>query len=539
MIIVNVIDTFSEMINARIVIVATLLFSAATTFILAAITIRRRKTIGILATIFTLVLASVTIYSFGYAMELLNTTLEGVMLWLRVEHIGIQTLPVMWFLFALFITGNDKWLTIKRLSALFVVPAIVLISIFTNEWHNLFYQNPRLITQGVFSTFHFEKGPIYYLNIFNINLMLLISTVLFTRMLIRSATPFRRQALVFFISATIPWVGMTLYLTGKTPYNLDFSPIFLSISVLLFTLGIFEFHIFDVVPLAHDIIFKGMSDGVLVLDLGNRIVDFNPALPSIIPEVKKTCIGSSAMEVLESYPKLIEQIINNSSGAIELQFSRDEEAIYYQSKISPVLDRQKREVGKILTMHDYTETKLLLQQLQNLATVDGLTGVYNRRYFTELANREIVRVERYGGDLSLIMLDLDYFKKVNDTYGHAAGDAVLISVATLCYGTIRKTDIFSRFGGEEFIILLPETNFPAAMALAERLRQAIEMIRIKYTDLSLSITASFGVTSVNSPKTVVLDDLLLLVDKYVYEAKENGRNCVRGCAYTEVNLVQE
>jgi len=527
------------MINAKITIIAILLFSATITFTLAIVTLKRRNTIGVLATIFTLVLTSVTIYSFGYAMELLNNNLEGVLLWLRVEHIGIQTLPVMWFLFALFITGNDRWLTINKLTALFGIPIIVIISVFTNQWHHLFYQDPHLVTLGDFSTFHFTKGPIYYLNIIYINLMLLASAVLFARMLIKSSTPFRRQAILFFISAIIPWFGMALYLSGNTPYNLDFSPILLSISALLFALGILEFHVLDLIPLAHDIIFKGMSDGVLVLDLGNRIIDYNPALPLIIPEVQKTTIGISALEVLQQYPELVTLIAKNATETKELEFGDENGTCYYQAKISPVLDRQKRAVGKTLTLHDFNEMKHLLQQLQNLATVDGLTGVFNRRYFTELANRELLRVERYGGDLSLIMLDLDHFKDVNDTYGHAAGDAVLISLARLCYGTIRKTDIFSRHGGEEFVILLPETNFQAAMLLAEKLRQAIELIRIIYKELSLSITASFGVVSVTSPIKISLDDLLLYADKSVYLAKEKGRNCVCGSLYPDISLVQE
>lgn len=527
------------MTNARIAIVATLLLSAIMTCILAIIVLRRRNTIGVLGTIFASVLMSVTIYSFGYAMELLNTTLPGVLFWLKVEHLGIQTLPVMWFIFALFITGYSKWLSPRRTVALFIVPVIVLIAIFTNQWHYLFYQNPQLITNGPFSTFHFVKGPIYSLNIIYINLMLLISAVLFTRMLIKSTAPFRRQAILFFISATIPWIGMALYLSGKTPFNLDFSPIFMSISVLLFTFGVLEFHVLDVIPLAHDKIFEGVSDGVLVLDLENRIIDFNPSLPLIVPEVRRTTIGLSASEVLTRYPELVDYIKANSTEAIEVQFSSAEGIFYYQSKISPVLDQQKRPVGKILTLHDFTEMKHLLQQLQNFATVDGLTGVFNRRYFTEIANREISRVERYGGDLSLIMLDLDYFKKINDTYGHAAGDAVLISIAKLCYGTIRRTDIFSRHGGEEFVTLLPETNFQAAMLLAERLRHAVELMRVKYKNLSLSTTASFGVVSVSSPVQISLDDLLLYADKSVYLAKEKGRNCVCGSLYPDISLVKE
>ncbi len=527
------------MINARLAIVTTLLISATVTSVLAIIAFRRRKTIGILATIFGFVGISVTIYSFGYAMELLNNTLIGVMFWLRVEHIGIQTLPALWLLFALCITGNEKWLTVRRVASLFIIPVIVLTAIYTNRWHHLFYQNPHLIDIGVFSTFHFDKGPIYWLNVIYINLMLFMSTILFIRMLIRSAPSFRRQAVVFFVSAIIPWIGMGLYLSGKTPYNLDFSPITLSISVMLFTLGILEFHVLDVVPLAHDMIFKGMSDGVLVLDQSNRIVDFNPALPLIIPEVQESSIGASAQEVLDQYPEMVGYIEDNLAETLELQISCAQGLCYYESKISPVLDRQKRVIGKIVSLHDITEMKHLMQQLQDLATQDGLTGVFNRRYFSELASREISRAIRYHDSISLIMLDLDDFKKINDTYGHAAGDAVLISIAKLCYGAIRITDIFGRHGGEEFVIFLPETNFQSAMALAERIRFTIEQARIVYQDHSITISASFGVVGVDAPGKITLDDMLLYADKSVYEAKEKGRNRVCGNQYPNSTLPQE
>jgi diguanylate cyclase (GGDEF)-like protein len=332
---------------------------------------------------------------------------------------------------------------------------------------------------------------------------------------------------------------MGLYTFGKTPYNLDFSPITLSFSVMLFTLGILEFHILDVVPLAHDMIFKGMSDGVLVLDQGNRIVDFNPALPLIFPEVQESSIGVSALEVLNRYPELVGYIEDNLSETLEMQIGCDEDLCYYQSRISPLLDRQKIVIGKIISLHDITEIKHLMQQLQDLATQDGLTGVFNRRYFNELTTREISRAFRYHDCISLIMLDLDHFKRINDTYGHAAGDAVLISIAKLCYGTIRVTDIFGRHGGEEFVIFLPETNFQSAMALAERLRATIEQARIVYVDNSITITASFGVVCVDSLVKVTLDDLLLYADKFVYEAKEKGRNCVCGSIYPDSTLPLE
>lgn len=516
------------MLSEKLFIIAILFSSSVITFILAILIIRRRNTVGVLADYFTCVLAAVTIYSFGYAMELLNNTLPGVMFWLRVEHIGIQTISVFWLLFALCLTGKEKWITPKRILILFIMPVINYLSLLTNDWFHLFYRNPHLVTSGDFSTFHFAKGIIYWVNIIYINLLILIAAVLFLFMLIRSAPPYRNQASMFFFSSLIPWVGMGLYVFGYSPYNLDLSPIALSISSLMFAVGVLGFHVLDVVPLAHDMIFEGMSDGALVLDNKNRIVDLNSSLPLVIPEVQKSSIGSSALEILKLYPELVHNLKENSLQPTEIKINSPKGECYYESKISPVIDRQKRVAGKILSLHDVTEMKRLMQQLQDLATLDGLTGVYNRRYFNELANREILRATRYDDMLSLIMLDLDHFKNVNDRDGHAAGDAVLISVAKLCYGMIRRTDIFARYGGEEFVILLPQTNLKTAMMIAERLRKAIEEMKVRYKNQVISITASFGVISIDSKTDISLDEMLSQVDTAVYRAKGKGRNCVCG-----------
>ena len=118
----------------------------------------------------------------------------------------------------------------------------------------------------------------------------------------------------------------------------------------------------------------------------------------------------------------------------------------------------------------------------------------NRRHFTELAEREIERMRRHSSTISLICLDLDHFKQVNDTYGHAAGDAALEAVAGLCTAMSRKTDVLGRLGGEEFLLLLPETTPAAAQVIAERLREALEQLRVTSEGQTVALTGSFGVT---------------------------------------------
>jgi len=160
------------------------------------------------------------------------------------------------------------------------------------------------------------------------------------------------------------------------------------------------------------------------------------------------------------------------------------------------------------------------------ASVDPLTGALNRRKFDELAKNEIERVLRRHHRISIMFLDIDHFKRVNDTYGHAIGDIVLQKFFQACQKVARETDILSRFGGEEFLILLPETNLNSAARIAERIREFISKLVISVDGNDISITVSIGVTEWHKKNTSSLDELIQQADKALYQAKTSGRNRV-------------
>ncbi len=164
--------------------------------------------------------------------------------------------------------------------------------------------------------------------------------------------------------------------------------------------------------------------------------------------------------------------------------------------------------------------------VQRQAVTDALTGLYNRRGLFELGNREFERARRFGRTMSAIMLDIDHFKQVNDRYGHIVGDQVLCELARRCSAVIRKVDFLGRYGGEEFAILLPETELETALRVAERLREQIADLPVETDRSVLSITISLGVTQLG-PETVDLAGLLDAADAAMYLAKQAGRNCVR------------
>jgi diguanylate cyclase (GGDEF)-like protein/PAS domain S-box-containing protein len=172
------------------------------------------------------------------------------------------------------------------------------------------------------------------------------------------------------------------------------------------------------------------------------------------------------------------------------------------------------------------ENARLFQETQRLAITDPLTKCYNRRYFFDQADREKDRSNRFDRPLSLIMLDLDHFKSINDSLGHRAGDQVLTNVVKIIQSELRTIDVLGRYGGEEFSILLPETSGEKAMAAAERIRKTIESRSMNIDRVSIHITASLGVAVYAPPEEVTIDELLDRADQAMYIAKRSGRNQV-------------
>jgi diguanylate cyclase (GGDEF)-like protein/PAS domain S-box-containing protein len=174
---------------------------------------------------------------------------------------------------------------------------------------------------------------------------------------------------------------------------------------------------------------------------------------------------------------------------------------------------------------DITERKQLEAELERLATIDSLTGVFNRRQLASLATVELERAHRYGHPTSVVMLDIDFFKKINDTYGHVTGDSVLAGLAQLLTEIARTSDLVARFGGEEFVLILPETNLIDAQDVAERIRKKVADTPFIVDGHAIRITVSLGVTS-SERSGQDFESLLKDADRLLYQAKQSGRNRV-------------
>ncbi len=228
---------------------------------------------------------------------------------------------------------------------------------------------------------------------------------------------------------------------------------------------------------------------------------------------------------LEDREKTID--ILQSQGFLEnyqLQFKTAKGKIFWANLAVTMIEFDEKPAA-FIALIDITEQKLLEQKLQLIAMTDELTGVYNRRYFMIKGTEELYRAKRYKLPFSLLMFDADYFKNINDNYGHDMGDKVLKHLTFLLEENLRNIDILGRLGGEEFGILLPNTEPDQAMILAQRLRQIIEENSLTVKEQLIPLTVSIGLSSF-TPDIINLDDLLKRADIALYQAKENGRNCV-------------
>ena len=181
--------------------------------------------------------------------------------------------------------------------------------------------------------------------------------------------------------------------------------------------------------------------------------------------------------------------------------------------------------GVVGVLADVTERKHMVEEMCRLARTDSLTGLWNRRYFMEVATREVARCCRNKGKLSLLIMDADHFKNVNDTYGHDVGDKALISMSQVLLDSVRDVDVVGRYGGEEFVVLLPDASREAACRVCDRILKNIRRATVDNGDQSFSMTVSIGLASLEEEEDT-LDGLLKFSDIALYAAKKNGRDRV-------------
>lgn len=473
----------------------------------------------------------VFMYSLGYMLELSSLTYDEIYFAIKVEYCGIPFISLFWFIFAL--EYNDFKLKKRYIVLLFIIPLITAVSLYTNESHHFLYKKFTVDSSGQFPVAAVVKGWWYYIDFAYETLLGLGGVVLFYNMTRKAQGYRKKQAKTIFLASLIPWAGNVINVLGGPPAGIDIVPFYLSITVPISAFAMFRLRMFDIAPIARTKVFETMHNPVIVLDKDFLVADFNQYACKLFPELTADAISRSAQYVLGSHADFIEKVASAGDGPVEIELQVDEAVRHFSVSVTKLYSSRHKYLGVILLLYDITKDKVLLHKLHQMATVDDLTKVYSRRYFMEVCLQELRWMSRKGGYFSFLLIDIDHFKQVNDTYGHNAGDLVLQNVAEGFRSLLRKSDIIGRYGGEEFTVLLPETDLHGAKMFSERVRAEIENRATRCDGTDIRVTVSVGISGAcfiqgmaDSDVEKILASLLQNADQALYTAKEEGRNRV-------------
>jgi len=284
-------------------------------------------------------------------------------------------------------------------------------------------------------------------------------------------------------------------------------------------LSLMDYQRIEIISTATLTAMQHIKEGFILVDKNNKYMSSNPAAEKMFPGITKLAKGESLYNA-QDWPEDI-KIFEGS-----LEFSTAGENVrHFKTNISPVIDKDNSLIAMIILISDVTESVNFVKELEKAAYTDALTGLYNRKHFMELAAAEIQRSARLGQLLYTTMLDFDFFKNINDTYGHLAGDIVLKTTAEVIHKSIRSYDLLCRYGGEEFVLLFSVRNENEALVVAERIRKGVEQCLIKYEEHDLKITCSIGLSKLLGSDT--LETSIKKADDALYAAKKAGRNQVK------------
>ncbi len=468
------------------------------------------------------------LWTLFYIFELAAQTLHLKIIWANFQFIGIGAAPIFWLITIFKLTGRER-VPFRALLLLGLIPLGTVLLAFTGEFHALFRGSPSLVESKGILLLQADYGvwhnwiflPYQYL-LYGLSVLVLFYAYE------NAKTTYRNQYLSLIAAAAIPLLGSTLYILAIPPFsNLNPTSFLFSIASIIFAKAIFSYQMFDIIPVARDTVVENMKDGVLVFDPLLRLIDYNPAAGRLFPNIQKRSIGIPAEKLFGHQHPLTTQTngdINESQIQLDITDAGSGVQNHYRSSLSSIHDNRGTEIGKVLSISDISRQIELLRKMEWLATTDELTEINNRRAFFQQATMEMERARRYERPISFILLDLDHFKRVNDSYGHVAGDEILRETARRIRHSIRDTDIAGRYGGEEFAVCMPETRQETAMDLAERLRRTISETVVHHEGKNISITASFGIIGMEKIDDESLESLFSKADKALYLAKEKGRN---------------
>lgn len=450
-----------------------------------------------------------TLYAVGYGLELAAPDLAWMQGMLRLQYLGLPFVPVFW-------TGmawaylEPRGMPRHWQGLLLLLSGLIFIVFQSDALHSLYYASIALEMRNGIAIAVTVKGPVYWLYIAYLNLATAFGVLLLFRAWRQAMPLYRRQALLLLAGSALPWTFHLLYQLGLSPHGIDLGPFGMAAAGLAFGLAALRHQVLSVLPLARDLVFDSIAEGVIVLDTRGRIIDFNQPAQRFFPQLGPALLGADCTQLAAG---------EDFAAAIQTResFIHPDRHLQLEIRRHPLNDPQSRRQGTALLISDVTEKMRLLAELREHASIDALTGCCNRRHLVERAEHEVTRALRHQRPLALIILDVDDFKIINDQRGHLGGDDTLRQLAQQLRSRLRSSDILGRYGGDEFVIVLPETGGASALRIAQSL--------VEHCAAQCDIGLSMGVAGLDTTLPS-FTDLLRSADQALYDAKTQGKRRV-------------
>jgi PAS domain S-box-containing protein len=340
-----------------------LITAATISVVLALFAWRRRPAPGL--TSFILLVLSVVEWSLGYALELGSIDLTTKVFWSQVKYMGVAFVPLFWLTFALQYTGRTKWLKPRNVVLLLIEPFLTLLLVWTNHLHGLIWSSIGIERVGSVSVLVSTHGAWFWFNAVYSYLLILLGSILLLKVAIHSPHIYREQVGAILIGILAPSLGNGLYIFHLSPFhNLDLTPFGFTLTGIALTWSLFRLRLLDIMPAARDATIEGMNDGVMVLDVQNRIVDMNPAAERVIGQTESKIIGQSATEVLSNWPDLSTHLGDLTGTHFEIVLGKGEAQRYFDIRVSLLYGRFGRLAGRLFVLRDITDRKQAEKVLQ-------------------------------------------------------------------------------------------------------------------------------------------------------------------------------
>lgn len=454
------------------------------------------------------------IWSIGSFADLISADMYVKLIWRNVTQIGVFFTPVASLLFAIVYTGIGSTKRKLITFASYTFQSIGILLVWTDGFHHLIRQSVIVLKTPISESLVVVPTMLAK---FLISFNILFSVIAFSLLgiyAISTTTVSRKQSLVVFsgmLVATL-YSFLKVVMGDSFAHLVPISGVF-ALSALFMLLGIYRYDLLKIAPLAREHVFHFLGDGIVIASAQGGILEANQTALSMMGPTLTDVSSNLAIDV----PQWQEALRQGE----EKEFSFYRSDTYYDCSIYAIKAKHGAVIGTISLLKDSTEQKRKNDLLLFRAERDGLTGIYNRQTFIEKVEKRLL-TNTLGN--SLVFFDIDHFKKINDKFGHMAGDRMLQSVASCAYQTLVGPDIMGRMGGEEFAIFHATQSKEETLAWVENLRKQVEETVLQIEGNEVSCTISIGLCF---SKTASFDEMYRCADKEVYKAKDGGRNCVR------------